>query len=109
MSRSYNMKRKELKEFIKASVREALQEFRVSKAFKKATEEYHALLFKRQESEKEQKELVGKFKASSPEEKEKLKPELISLHKYIKSLEPKIAKAERAYNKAIAGEPIELE
>ena len=38
-----------------------------------------------------------------------MKPELISLHKEVQALNSKIAKAERAYNAAIMGEPVELE
>ena len=68
------MKKQELREFIKNEIKEILIEFRVSKKFRIAVETYQALLLKRQELEKVQKELVGKFKASSPEEKEKLKP-----------------------------------
>jgi glutamate racemase len=103
------IKLNEFRSLIKDEIKKALHEFNVSKKFQKAVELYHNLLYQRQQLEKKQKEIVTKFKSSSPDVKQKLKPELINLHKEIKSLESKIAKAERDYNSAIAGEPVNLE
>ena len=111
MNKGIKMENKlqELKSLIKEEIKKALSEFKVSKKFKKAVEAYQALLLQRQELLKKQKETVNKFKSAKPEDKQKMKPELISLHKEVQALNSKIAKAERAYNAAIMGEPVELE
>ena len=102
-------KLQELKSLIKEEIKKALYEFRVSKKFKKAVEGYQGLLLQRQELEKKQKETVNKFKSGSSSDKQKMKPQLISLHKEVQALNSKIAKAERADNAAIMGEPVEFE
>jgi len=103
------IKLNEFRSIIKDEIKKALEEFKVSKKFQKAVELYQSLLYQRQQLEKKQKEVVVKFRSASPEEKQKLKPELIKLHKEVKSFESKINKAERDYEAAITGEPVNLE
>ena len=71
-----------------------LNEMRMTKGFKKATENYQELMVKQQNLKK-------KFVAEKdPKKREKLKKELIALHK-------KVQKAEDVFNRALMGEPID--
>ncbi len=71
-----------------------LNEMRMTKGFKKATENYQELMVKQQNLKK-------KFVAEKdPKKREKLKKELIALHK-------KVQKAEDVFNRALMGEPVD--
>ena len=71
-----------------------LNEMRMTRGFKKATENYQELMVKQQNLKK-------KFVAEKqPKKREKLKKELITLHK-------KVQKAEDVFNRALMGEPID--
>ncbi len=71
-----------------------LNEMRMTRGFKKATENYQDLMVKQQNLKK-------KFVAEkNPKKREKLKKELIALHK-------KVQKAEDVFNRALMGEPID--
>tara|TARA_R100000008_G_scaffold83583_1_gene69222 strand:+ start:776 stop:1051 length:276 start_codon:yes stop_codon:yes gene_type:complete len=71
-----------------------LNEMRMTKGFRKATENYQDLMVKQQNLKK-------KFVAEKqPKKREKLKKELIALHK-------KVQKAEDVFNRALMGEPID--
>ncbi len=71
-----------------------LNEMRMTRGFKKATENYQELMVKQQNLKK-------KFVAEKqPKKREKLKKELIALHK-------KVQKAEDVFNRALMGEPID--
>ena len=71
-----------------------LDEMRMTKGFRKATENYQDLMVKQQNLKKE-------FVAQKdPKKREKLKKELIALHK-------KVQKAEDVFNRALMGEPID--
>ena len=71
-----------------------MNEMRMTRGFKKATENYQDLMVKQQNLKK-------KFVAEKePKKREKLKKELIALHK-------KVQKAEDVFNRALMGEPID--
>jgi len=71
-----------------------LNEMRMTKGFRKATENYQELMVKQQNLKK-------KFvNEKNPKKREKLKKELIALHK-------KVQKAEDVFNRALMGEPID--
>tara|TARA_R100000458_G_C8277403_1_gene252915 strand:- start:3470 stop:3745 length:276 start_codon:yes stop_codon:yes gene_type:complete len=71
-----------------------LNEMRMTKGFRKATENYQSLMVKQQNLKK-------KFVSEKdPKKREKLKKELIALHK-------KVQKAEDVFNRALMGEPID--
>ena len=71
-----------------------LNEMRMTKGFRKATENYQDLMVKQQNLKK-------KFVSEKdPKKREKLKKELIALHK-------KVQKAEDVFNRALMGEPID--
>ncbi len=71
-----------------------LNEMRMTRGFKKATENYQELMVKQQNLKK-------KFVAEKdPKKREKLKKELIALHK-------KVQKAEDVFNRALMGEPVD--
>ena len=71
-----------------------LNEMRMTRGFKKATENYQELMV-------QQQNLKKKFVAEKqPKKREKLKKELIALHK-------KVQKAEDVFNRALMGEPID--
>ena len=71
-----------------------MNEMRMTKGFKKATENYQSLMVKQQDLKK-------KFVSEKdPKKREKLKKELIALHK-------KVQKAEDLFNRALMGEPID--
>ena len=72
-----------------------LKEVRISKEFMKATEHLRDI-------QVAQQQLVKKFKASDSKAKEKLKPELIALHKKVKA-------AEAEFEKVLAKEPVDLD
>lgn len=82
---------------IKQIISEELQrlnEMRMTKGFRKATENYQNLMVKQQNLKK-------KFvNEKNPKKREKLKKELIALHK-------KVQKAEDVFNRALMGEPID--
>mgnify|MGYP003111089418 FL=1 len=82
---------------IKQIISEELQrlnEMRMTKGFRKATENYQDLMVKQQNLKK-------KFvNEKNPKKREKLKKELIALHK-------KVQKAEDVFNRALMGEPID--
>ena len=71
-----------------------LNEMRMTKGFRKATENYQELMVKQQNLKK-------KFVAEKDTNKrEKFKKELIALHK-------KVKKAEDVFNRALMGEPVD--
>ncbi len=71
-----------------------LNEMRMTRGFKKATENYQELMVKQQNLKK-------KFvEEKQPKKREKLKKELIALHK-------KVQKAEDVFNRALMGEPVD--
>ena len=73
-----------------------LNEFRMTKEFKKATEQYQDIMVKQQQMQK-------KFVAEKNKSKrEILKKKLIDLHY-------KVKKAEDNFNKALKGEPVDIE
>ena len=73
-----------------------LDEIRMTKEFKKATEQYQELMVKQQQMQK-------KFVAEKNKGKrEVLKKKLIALHH-------KVKKAEDNFNKALRGEPVDIE
>jgi hypothetical protein len=73
-----------------------LNEFRMTKEFKKATEQYQELMVKQQQMQK--KFVAEKVKGR----REILKKKLIDLHY-------KVKKAEDNFNKALRGEPVDIE
>jgi hypothetical protein len=73
-----------------------LNEFRMTKEFKKATEQYQDLMVKQQQLQK--KFVTEKNKGK----REILKKKLIELHY-------KVKKAEVNFNKALKGEPVDIE
>ncbi len=71
-----------------------VKEMRMTRGFKKATENYQELMVKQQNLKK-------KFvEEKQPKKREKLKKELIALHK-------KVQKAEDVFNRALMGEPVD--
>ena len=87
------MKISSIKQIIKEELHR-LNEMRMTRGFKKATENYQDLMVKQQNLKK-------KFVAEkNPKKREKLKKELIALHK-------KVQKAEDVFNRALMGEPID--
>ena len=87
------MKISTIKRIIKEELNR-LNEMRMTKGFRKATENYQDLMVKQQNLKK-------KFvNEKNPKKREKLKKELIALHK-------KVQKAEDVFNRALMGEPID--
>lgn len=87
------MKISTIKQIIKEELNR-LNEMRMTKGFRKATENYQDLMVKQQNLKK-------KFvNEKNPKKREKLKKELIALHK-------KVQKAEDVFNRALMGEPID--
>ena len=71
-----------------------IDEMRMTKGFRKATENYQELMVKQQNLKK-------KFvNEKNPKKREKFKKELIALHK-------KVQQAEDVFNRALMGEPID--
>ena len=71
-----------------------IDEMRMTKGFRKATENYQELMVKQQNLKK-------KFvNEKNTKKREKFKKELIALHK-------KVQKAEDVFNRALMGEPID--
>ena len=88
-----NMKLSTIKKIINEEL-SRLNEMRMTKGFRKATEMYQDLMVKQQNLKK-------KFVAEkNTSKREKLKKELITLHK-------KVQKAEDAFNRALMGEPVD--
>lgn len=81
----------------------------ISRSFTKAAESYQKEQLKLQDIVDEQEEVVKKFKKAKGDEKEKLKKELIRLHKEQKTQMKKVHDTEKKFEKALNNEPVELE
>lgn len=90
---------------IKDIVRTSLREAGITKRFQDAVEAFRDEQLKMDKLRDEQDALVAKFKKSSPEQKEKLKKDLIAMHKKVKSQRKSVEQAERKFNKMLVDEP----
>lgn len=81
----------------------------ISSAFTKAAEKYQEEQLKLQDIVDKQEDVVKKFKKAKGDEKERLKKELIKLHRDQKSQMKKVHQAESKFEKALDNEPVELE
>jgi hypothetical protein len=80
----------------------------ISSQFKKASELYQRAVQQYQAKQKEQRSLIDQFKVGDSQAKAKLKPYLIALHKDMQYHQELVDRAELAFEKALAGEPIDL-
>jgi hypothetical protein len=80
----------------------------ISSQFKKASELYQRAVQQYQAKEKEQRSLIDQFKVGDAHTKAKIKPYLIALHKDMQHHQELVDRAEAAFEKALAGEPIDL-
>ena len=80
----------------------------ISSQFKKASELYQRAVQQYQVKQKEQRSLIDQFKVGDSQAKAKLKPYLIALHKDMQYHQELVDRAEAAFEKALAGEPIDL-
>jgi hypothetical protein len=80
----------------------------ISSQFKKASELYQRAVQQYQAKEKEQRSLIDQFKVGDAHTKAKIKPYLIALHKEMQHHQDLVDRAEAAFEKALAGEPIDL-
>lgn len=80
----------------------------ISSQFKKASELYQRAVQQYQVKQKEQRALIDQFKVGDHNTKVKLKPQLIALHKDMQYHQELVDRAEAAFEKALAGEPIDL-
>jgi hypothetical protein len=80
----------------------------ISSTFKKASELYQRAVQQYQAKEKEQRALIDQFKVGDAHTKAKIKPYLIALHKEMQHHQELVDRAEAAFEKALAGEPIDL-
>jgi len=94
---------------LKQKISTKLVEAGISKGFKQASESYQQEGLKLQNLLDKQTELVNKFKKSSADEKEKLKKEIVNLHKEVKNQTAKFKTAETKFNKALLDEPEDLD
>ena len=67
------MKLNEFKDIIRGEIKSAIEEFKISGKFRKASENYQGSMLDRQELEKKQKEIVKKFIAADAKRKTKAK------------------------------------
>lgn len=81
----------------------------ISRSFTKAAEKYQEEQLKLQDIMDKQEDMVKKFKKAKGDEKERLKKELIKLHREQKSQMKKVHQAESKFEKALDNEPVELE
>lgn len=94
---------------LKKLVQSELVEAGITKGFQQAVEKFRDEQMKLDKLRDEQDELVSKFKKASPKDKEKLKKDLISMHKKVKTQQKNAENAERFFNKALQDEPEDLE
>jgi hypothetical protein len=80
----------------------------ISSQFKKASELYQRAVQQYQAKQKEQRSLIDQFKVGDSQAKAKLKPYLIALHKEMQYHQELVDRAEAAFEKALAGEPVNL-
>ena len=80
----------------------------ISSQFKKASELYQRAVQQYQAKEKEQRSLIDQFKVGDAHTKAKIKPYLIAMHKEMQHHQELVDRAEAAFEKALAGEPIDL-
>jgi hypothetical protein len=80
----------------------------ISSQFKKASELYQRAVQQYQVKQKEQRSLIDQFKVGDSQAKARLKPYLIALHKDMQYHQELVDRAELAFEKALAGEPIDL-
>jgi hypothetical protein len=80
----------------------------ISSQFKKASELYQRAVQQYQAKQKEQRSLIDQFKVGDSQAKAKLKPYLIALHKDMQYHQELVDRAEAAFEKALAGEPVNL-
>ena len=80
----------------------------ISSQFKKASELYQRAVQQYQAKEKEQRSLIDQFKVGDAHTKAKIKPYLIAMHKDMQHHQELVDRAEAAFEKALAGEPIDL-
>ena len=80
----------------------------ISSTFKKASELYQRAVQQYQAKEKEQRSLIDQFKVGDAHTKAKIKPYLIAMHKEMQHHQELVDRAEAAFEKALAGEPIDL-
>jgi hypothetical protein len=80
----------------------------ISSQFKRASELYQRAVQQYQVKQKEQRALIDQFKVSDQNTKVKIKPQLIALHKEMQYHQELVDRAEAAFEKALAGEPVNL-
>jgi hypothetical protein len=80
----------------------------ISSQFKKASELYQRAVQQYQTKQKEQRALIDQFKVGDQNTKVKLKPQLIALHQEMQYHQELVDRAEAAFEKALAGEPVNL-
>ena len=80
----------------------------ISSQFKKASELYQRAVQQYQAKQKEQRSLIDQFKVGDSQAKARIKPYLIALHKDMQYHQELVDRAELAFEKALAGEPIDL-
>ncbi len=81
----------------------------ITKQFQKSVEKYRDDVLKLDSLRDEQTEVVRRFKSSSPAGKEKLKKELISLHRKVEQQKKVVDQSEREFNKVLLNEPTDFE
>ena len=94
---------------VKKIISQELTEAGITKGFQSAVEAYRSESLKLQDLRDEQDKLVNTFKKSTPEQKEKLKKDLIAMHKKVQSQKKAVDRAETKFNKMVMDEPEELE
>jgi hypothetical protein len=80
----------------------------ISSQFKRASELYQRAVQQYQVKQKEQRALIDQFKVGDQNTKVKLKPQLIALHSEMQHHQELVDRAEAAFEKALAGEPVNL-
>lgn len=80
----------------------------ISSQFKKASELYQRAVQQYQAKQKEQRALIDQFKVSDQNTKVKIKPQLIALHQDMQHHQELVDRAEAAFERALAGEPVNL-
>jgi hypothetical protein len=80
----------------------------ISSQFKRASELYQRAVQQYQVKQKEQRALIDQFKVGDQNTKVKLKPQLIALHQDMQHHQELVDRAEAAFEKALAGEPVNL-
>jgi len=81
----------------------------ISRGFSKAVEKYRDEELKLQKIRDKQQELVKKFKNSDSKGKERLKKDLIKMHRAVQKQKDIVDRAERDFNNAVMNEPEELQ